>query len=211
MTARLLVCTFALGIAVVSACGGAADSGLFGGSSGVGGEDSGTTGNHDASVADGGVMPGKDATAADSDTPKDSAPPPRDTSPPPPVDLVACMGTPGCKVGADACCRKANGTAFTYACTPLGTCGQGGGGEGLEIPCDKQRDCDLLGAPGDVCCVTGGAQGGAADVTCRLQSECTNNQGRTNVCDPQMSTPCANTTLHCLPSTTTLPGYFICR
>lgn len=205
MSARLLVCTFALGIAAVSACGGAADSGLFGGSTdgGGGGNDSDTVGHDAGAVPDGGTVH-VDASAVDAETPKDSAVA-HDTSPPPPVDVVACMGTSGCKVGTDACCRKVNGTGFSYACAPLGSCG--GGGE-LEIPCDKQRDCDLLGSPGDVCCVTGGPQGGAADVTCRPATECVN--GRAPLCDPQMANPCpAN--LQCRMSTNTIPGYDICR
>ncbi len=209
MSARLLVCTFAFAIAAVSACGGAADSGLFSGSAdgGGGGGDSGTVG-HDAGAGPDGGTVHVDASAVDAETPKDSAVP-RDTSPPPPVDVVACMGTSGCKVGTDACCRKVNGTGFSYACAPLGACG--GGPSELEIPCDKQRDCDLLGSPGDVCCVTGGMQGGAADVSCRPATECTSAQGRTNLCDPQMANPCANANLHCQPSTNTIPGYDICR
>ena len=205
MTARLLVCTFAFGVAVVSACGGATDSGLFGGSS-TGDTDSGVGGHDASSTTDAGNHPGSDASAMpDGEAPKDAAPPPKDSAPPPPVDVVACQGTAGCKVGTEACCRKQNGTGFTSSCTPIGQCDQGA----LEIPCDKQRDCDLLGAPGDLCCVTGG-QPSASEVTCRPAAECTSAQGRAAMCDPMVATSCT-APLHCQMSQSTIPGYNICR
>lgn len=207
MSVRLLACTLVLGVGVISACGGAADSGLFGG---TGGDVADSGSGSDGSVKhDGGVNPDGGANP-DADTQKDGAVT-HDASPTPdaapPADTVKCEGTPGCQVGTDACCRVSNGQT-SYSCVPLGSCN--GGGQTLEIPCDKARDCELLGAPGDVCCVTAAMTSGASEVTCRPASECTAALGRTNLCDPQMAGACTQG-LTCQPSQSTIPGYYICR
>jgi hypothetical protein len=179
MIARLLVCILGLGFGVVSACGGAAETGLFNGESS--GADSG-----------GGADGSKDGSGSHDSAAESSAP-----------DLVACPGTSGCKVGMQVCCRKGT-TMFEYQCGAHGSCS---GDMPLEIPCDKQRDCDVLGMPGAVCCVTATTQG-ASDVTCRMPSDCTLAQGRTPMCDPAAPTCMAGTT--CKLSAMTVPGYSLC-
>lgn len=204
MIGRLLVGVLVVSVGVVTACGGATDTGLFGGTSNGADSGSGSDGStpHDGSVAN------DASTQHDASTPPDSAPPPPDAGQPDTavVDRVKCEGTPGCIVGTQACCREGNPpNNFTYACATIGNCNGGA----LEIPCDKQRDCDVLGQPGDVCCVTAGGTG-AAEVLCRPASECTANQGRTALCDPNSAMSCPGG-LHCQQSMQTIPGYFICR
>jgi hypothetical protein len=165
----VVVCV-AFAVGIVAACGGASDTGLFGGSGGT--SDAGTTkdGAPDA--------PGQEAAAP---------------------NVVACMGTPGCKVGAQACCRKNN----SFSCTPLGSCNGMGA---LEIPCDKQKDCGT----GNVCCLIADSQGIATQIACRTAADCTAQQRSAEMCDPNAPNTCP-TMLTCQPSATAIPGYSICR
>ncbi len=175
-----VVCILGMSLGAVSACGGASDSGLFGS---TGGTDSGADGSKDAAAHD---------AALDASTQS---------------DLVHCEGTPGCKVGAEVCCRKDNGGNFSYSCTAHGSCN--GGPSPLEIPCDTQHDCETLKMPGTVCCVTASNQG-AASVACVAPTECTVALGRTPMCDPMMAGSCPGGMM-CKPSAMTIPGYNICQ
>jgi hypothetical protein len=210
MTARLLACSLVLGIGVVSACGGATStSDIFGGGGDNGsdassGVDSGNTNHHDSGVVGDDATTGDDgSTQFDSSPMKDATPPPQDTGPPP--VLIKCEGTGGCHAGTQACCRNGTSPQFTWSCTAVGQCN---GNNALEIPCDTAKDCDN----GDVCCVTADNLGMAADISCQPPANCMPGNGKTWMCDPNVSTSCPpGGTLHCLPSQTTIPGYNICR
>jgi hypothetical protein len=206
MTVRLLVCSLVLGVGVVSACGGAADTGLFGGgggtvtdsgsgtsdSGGTHGDDSGTANDMDATTLPD-ASPGVDAVA-----PMDSATPVPDSSMP--HDTIHCEGTAGCTPGAEVCCRRQNGpTSFSYACTQPQNCN--GNGD-LAIPCDTASQC----ATGEVCCMTVDAQNRASSVQCTLGVDCM--QGATELCGPPM-TSCPTGT--CTVSTFTIPSYDFCK
>lgn len=207
----------ALGVAggAGMACGGATDSGLFGGSGFTSsGNDGGVT------LSDGGIThedgsTGFDAGAVpDASEQKDTGvpPPPKDSGPPPPVDPgVHCGGTE-CPVPAQACCRTQVASNFTYTCLPTGQC-VGLSVLSLEIPCDDANDCATAGHPGQVCCATvgggGGGGNGASEVVCRDPSECTQQNSRTPLCDKSDPNACP-AGLTCRTSTQTLPGYNLC-
>jgi len=170
MGARAFFGAAALAASVVVACGGASDTGLFG----AGGDDGGATGDGGAKDA------ASDAAKQDAGT-----------------NVVACQGTPGCKVGAQACCRKNN----AFSCVTLGECNGG-----LEIPCDKQRDC----GSGNVCCLLADDQGIAKQIACRTAADCAAQQRSAQLCDPNAPNVCPPM-LTCQPSTEAIPGYNICR
>ncbi len=78
------------------------------------------------------------------------------------------------------------------------------------MPCDDAADCAAEGSPaGYVCCVTEDPNTGlAASVGCVAPADCTTGNGQTVMCDD--GDPCpANET--CGTSTTTIPGYKICK
>lgn len=114
-------------------------------------------------------------------------------------NVVHCEGTPGCKVGSQACCRKNN----AFSCTPLSACN---GDNTLEIPCDKQRDCGT----GNVCCLLANDQGIAQEIACRSAADCASQTRSVQLCDPNVPGTCG-AMLTCQPSTSAIPGYNICR
>lgn len=207
------------------ACGGAADSGLFGGPSANSGSNGGTSDN-DGGSSGGGVDAGNgnpgtgedaspghpDAGAIEDASPlPDAAPPPKDSGPPPAQDPGVKCGSGDCSVPSEACCRRQVNGNFSYMCLPTGTC-QGLNTPSLEIPCDDSTDCATAGSPGQVCCVTiGGGPGGgnaASEVVCRDPSECTQQQSRTPACENDAGVCPQGTT--CRTSSQTLPGYRLC-
>jgi hypothetical protein len=127
------------------------------------------------------------------------------------VDPGIACGNAECTPGVQVCCRTGDPTTgFNYLCTDQNTCAGINVGS-LAIPCDDQQDCVTAGAKaGDVCCVTADTSGNASQVACQNPTECTQQLGRTWVCDPAVQNACP-TGLSCVQSTQTLPGYDICR
>jgi hypothetical protein len=214
--ASVVLSALAIATGAGMACGGAADTGLFGGNnSSSNGNDGGVT------LSDGGGVTHFDSSTGGEDSgtvlpdagqDKDTgAPPPKDGGGPPPVDPGVQCGGAECSVPSNACCRKQVANNFTYTCLPTGQC-QGLNVPSLEIPCDDATDCTTAGHPGQVCCATvgGGTAGNAAsEVLCRDPSECTQANSRTPLCDKNDPNACPAGT-SCRMSTQTLPGYNLC-
>jgi hypothetical protein len=204
---------------VLAACGGATDSGLFdgpgsvaqdGGSAGDDtnepGLDSGTPSkaNHDSGQSP--IPDAKPSGDDDANPPVDSAP----THPPATIDCAVSNSVHTCDATTSVCCRTTSNSGTgngntTFACTPASGCAQQGA---LAIPCDNADDCAAQGFPsGSVCCVTAGSDGVASSVACVAQSDCST-QSQTWLCDGTSACP---TNDECDTSTTTIPGYMICR
>ncbi len=201
--------------AVAAACGGATDTGLFDSPSGSDSIDAGL--RADASVPHssdaGGTVTTHDSgatTVPDSSTGTDAG----HTPPPPPAATIDCAVSASvttCDAATQVCCRTTNDNGFgggqtTYACTPPSGCTAQGT---LAIPCDDAADCTAEGfASGTVCCVTEDPSSGvAASVACTTQAACSA-QTQTWLCDGTSDCPAGDT---CSASTTTIPGYDICR
>lgn len=194
----------------VSACGGAADSGLFDATSGASeGTDAGT--------------PADGATSADSKNPP-SSPPNADSGPivPPPPQKDAASADPGiqcgtasCAVDTEVCCRTHTGGTVgsdSFACTPPASCADSTAT--LAIPCDDTADCAALGHPGTVCCAVVASQPPsqttrAIAVSCENPAVCISKNSRVYLCDPKDPNPCPSGAA-CKLSIGTLVGYYLC-
>jgi hypothetical protein len=216
---------FLLGVVAIAwgagmACGGATDTGLFGGGgNGASGVDSGgITGS------DGGIVPENDASSIENDASttqhdsggppdKDSGnPPPKDSGPPPPNDPgVQCSdnGQVFCSVPTQSCCRIGQSN-YTYQCMTTGQC-QTLNQITLEIPCDDATDCATAGHAGQVCCAVYNGSSTATQVVCRDASQCSQAQSAVIVCDRNDPTSCPVAGTSCQKSTGTLPAYYICK
>jgi hypothetical protein len=204
MKSRFLVCAVAFGIGVVSACGGAADTGLFG-SGGGSTNDSGSSADTGGGTHDSGIV-GHDATTQPDSSPEVDAIAPMDATPPPPDsapmnDGIHCEGNPnGCMPGSEVCCRKPTGTSsFNYSCVSPSNCN---GPNDLAIPCSTSTHCPNAA---DVCCAMTDAMGKANSVQCVLAADCQGAQ----ICGPPQTSVCVTGT--CQPSVSTIPGYDICK
>jgi hypothetical protein len=209
-----LVLGAGVALSMALACGGAADSGLFGSPSAVEGADA--SGNGNGNGADASTTPATDAgttappparDAATRDTGVDSAPPPVPDAGP--RDPGIHCGIVTCDPATTICCRSIGFTpAPIYTCTTEKACAQT---NGFPIRCDSARDCANGGGNGDsVCCVTEDPQNGTAtDVSCTQKNNCTD-QTQTWLCDPAVAGSCPGGET-CQPSTTTIPSYSICH
>jgi hypothetical protein len=165
------------------------------------GHDSGAPSNpnHDS-----GPSPTPDASpSGDDDGNADSAPPPASAT----IDCNVSSSVQTCDAASSVCCRTTNNAGnTTFACTPPSGCAQQ---DALPIPCDSADDCAAEGYPaGSVCCVTEDPNSGVAtSVACTSQSDCTE-QTQTWLCNETNACPAGDS---CDTSTTTIPGYKICR
>src|SRR4051794_12736648 len=194
--------------AVVSACSGAAATGLFNEGSNAETDAGAHPVKVDASVpaSDASVDPPQDASIPV----PDSAPQTEDASKP---DTSIPNDNPGikcgnayCQPGSDVCCRIDNSIAPTFMCLPPAGCPKTGA---LAVTCDDAADCEQTSGDGDVCCVTQNAQTGRAEsVECMPAAQCASGL-QTNMCDGLSADPCPNGGT-CKPSQTTIPGYDIC-
>jgi hypothetical protein len=205
--------------ALLGACGGATDTGLFDSTGGVSSDDAGLS--HDTGAPsttpdsgtshpthDAGPSPIPDASSGD-----DAG----HVTPPPPAATIDCAvsGTvTTCDAATQVCCRTQNGNgigvgAATYACTPPSGCAQPGT---LAIPCDNADDCTAQGfAAGTVCCVTEDPNSGvAASIACVAQTDCAA-QTQTWLCNEGTAASDCPANDTCETSTSTIPGYKICK
>jgi hypothetical protein len=189
-----------LGVVVAFASLGCADTSetdLFG-TAGNGSTSSGGDAGTDGTVDGGSHDRASDAKDAVPDVPKE--------------DLGVHCGSSDCPVPAKECCRQDPGNGqFVYQCVNVGQCLQQANNP-FPVPCDDALDCENAGHAGELCCVTAALDGGAGadEIVCRAPVDCTKQQGRTNLCDPNAPNPCPNGG-QCVPSTQTIPGYDICR
>src|SRR5690242_8388296 len=114
-----LLLAASIGLVLAPACGGASDSGLFGGA----GANTGVNpdgGGPDGSVTDGAGLPPSEAGHREGGG-KDAAIPLPDASQPDtstPDPGIAC-GATYCAAGTQECCRTHQATAYTFACMPF--------------------------------------------------------------------------------------------
>jgi hypothetical protein len=228
----------AAGVLALAACGGAAESNLFGGSGGgANGSDAATmppatqqpdgssgsmapTGSQDSGTATDASMPGQDASGGpgpfsggDADTIIDTGTTNAADSAPPPDQGIAC-GLFECKPKAEVCCLGVDGSGDqTLTCESASDCANE---SGFPVPCADSLDCLAAGSPaGTVCCVTeGSGTSSAASVACVAPSECTQ-VTQALMCDP---TSTSSTSASgqcpagdtCSESMVTIPPYSIC-
>lgn len=187
-----------------AACGGATKNDLFGG-----GPSDGSILGADGSLVgtDAGVAPGSDAAtdpdATDADGGRRDAG--RDAAPVDPGIRCEPRGT-FCTVGTQVCCRSA---ADQFSCVAANGCYSVAS---MPIPCDDADDCAKLGHPGDVCCATVDLiTNRATEVTCRSGGDCTRDDDRRVLCDPQLpSQPQCPANTRCQASTQILSGFYLC-
>ena len=222
---RSMFFTVVLASSALVACGGASDSGLFGGPGSIdidaGAIDSGSTGhggNPDAGssapdataggdtgggASDGGIDP-----LPDTGTAVDASPPVVDAAPPDTNPGVYCGDTNGnatyCKVGT-ACCVKSSsglpgggsGSACETSTVPFCS--------GVAVECDSDDDCK-----GQVCCGTLVANSRYTSVRCQATCD-TQSDTQIHFCDPNAQDDvCAADGLQCTASGI-LPGYSVCN
>ena len=203
---------------VLAACGGATSSDLFEGPGGTTTDDGGPgTNTNNSSDSGSPSSPGHDAGSPskkqDAGSPSggnDSGP----VTPPPPSATIDCAvggAVTTCDAATQVCCETQNGNGNgngngSYACTTASACSQQGS---LAIPCDNASDCAAEGfGPGTVCCVTEDPNSGVAtQVSCLSQADCSADT-QTWMCNENGACPAGKT---CNTSTTTIPGYKICR
>ena len=201
------------------ACGGAAQSDLFGGGGGAGSQDSGGAADTGSSGVDSGNGAGDASTGTDAGHHRDAGGPPVDAGEPPDTGVIGVdsgAGDPGiycgkgsqgdiyCPVGQDDCCITAQGTsAITYACEAVGalTC------LGVAAMCDDTADCG-----NKMCCGTfDSASSRYREVTCR--SSCSGQGPNGTVyrrfCDPFLQPSDCPQGQACQASQV-LTGYYVC-
>ena len=212
-----------VGTIALAACGGASDSGLFGGDSTFPGStaDGGATavppnagaeagsdrgGTADSPRADGSVGPGEGGLVDASPAPIDAA-----IDQGPLLDPGVKCGTETCAVPSDVCCRSGTAGLETFACAASGGSDCTLPGD-LPVPCDDARDCAALGRPGSVCCAQETVDpvsqtASVTTVTCRSPGSCSGN-GRRVVCD---TTPGGCPAGMACTTTLAFPGFNLCQ
>ena len=160
---------------------------------------------------DDGIPRGGDASL---DAPADVAPDVRDAGASDgkadaPANGISCGGST-CNVAAgEACCRT--GTS-TYQCvTSQSAC------NGTYIPCDRPSQCPPTEAGAETCCTTdvlneAGTDYVAESVGCHPHQQCLGAPTHYILCgDGDASADCPGPDAGCLPSTSTLPPFLICK
>ena len=182
-------------VAIAAGCGGASQSDLLTGDGG---------GGSDAAV-DNRVPDSGHADGMTKDVATEMAPPPDQG--------VECPGQGFCMVPSQVCCLDMSTGSSTFSCTSSDA--DAGGDDGgatcmaLSIPCDDATDCATAGSPGDVCCVTPGANDVADLVACVPPAMC-DTQGHARVCNPAGPADQCPMGKTCRMSTKTLPGFNLC-
>ena len=183
-----------LAASITGGCGGATDTGLFGGGMGDG-DAAQEGGQSEAGQSDAGRRDAGQRDAGGSDSSRRTADP-----------GIFC-GTNGgrdvnCEVGVASCCATLGPTSTSYECLPRGSpCA------GLDLGCNDTADCG-----GDICCARFDSTLGYTSVTCQTSCNSTTRAEMLRFCDPTAATDeCAASGRVCTGTSLSLPGYFFCR
>jgi hypothetical protein len=180
-----------------TACGGAAQTELFGapGDGGDGGTNTDSGQSVDSSHNQGPGDSGGPADTSPGQPDTTMLPPAPDTGGPPSSLLPCGSGQPGCPAGPqEVCCITGDVPNLSFACSDSASC------MGVPISCATTADCG-----GEICC---GTETGTGSATRYTDVKCQPVCGGVHFCDPAAS-DCPSPT-KCTASTL-LPGYFVCR